>query len=124
MSPSPAHLFSPGPAPLDPLRVLLRHCSPSTYAAARQFRLTRDPNLVPAILYGVIERFVERPQRAILQRPAEEVRLAEDLGLDSLTLIELLVLAEDTLQMPLSVEDPPPLRTLADLQHYLALKLR
>lgn len=79
---------------------------------------------MPAILYGVIERFVERPQRAILQSPADEVRLAEDLGLDSLTLIELLVLAEDTLQMPLSVEDPPPLRTVADLQHYLALKLR
>jgi len=106
------------------LRILLRRCSPSTYAAACQFRQTRDHDLLPAIIFGVIERYVDRPSRPKLQGPAENVRLSEDLGLDSLTVLELVVLAEDTLQVPLSVEEPPPLRTLADLQHYLTLKLR
>lgn len=106
------------------LRELLKRCSPSTYAAAYQYRQSRDPAHLPAIIYGVIERFVERPLRTKLQAPAEEVRLVEDLALDSLTLTELVVLAEDVLQVPLSPEEPPPLRTLADLQHYLTLKLR
>lgn len=121
---TPAQLVSNGSAAPDPLRVLLRHCSPSTYVAASLFRQTRDPDLLPVIIYGVIERFVERSQRFNLQRSAEDVRLCEDLGLDSLTLVELVVLAEDALQVPLTVEDQPPLRTLSDLQHYLTLKLR
>lgn len=106
------------------LRILLRRCSPPTYAAACEFRKTRDANLLPAILFGVIERYVDHSSRPKLQGPAEDVRLSEDLGMDSLTIVELIALAEDTLQVPLSIEEPPPLRTLADLQHYLTLKLR
>ena len=108
----------------EDLRILLRRCSPSTFSAACQFRRTRDTELLPAIIFGVIERYVDRPLRLKLQAPAEEVRLSEDLGLDSLSIMELVVLVEDTLQVPLSVEEPPHLRTLADLQHYLTLKLR
>ena len=107
----------------EELRLLLKRCSPSTYAAAFEFRRTRDPAHLPAIIYGIIERYVERPLRPHLQAPAEDVRLVADLGLDSLTLTELVVLAEEVLQVPLSPEEPPPLRTLADLQHYLSLKL-
>jgi 3-hydroxyacyl-[acyl-carrier-protein] dehydratase len=111
------------PAPADDLRQLLKRCSPSTYAAALQFRQTRDPAHLPAIIYGIIERFVERPLRPQLQAPAESVRLATDLGLDSLTLTELVILAEETLQLSLQPDELPRLRTLADLQQFITAKL-
>lgn len=111
-------------SPMSDLRELLKRCSPSTYAAACQYRQTRDPAYLPAIIYGVIERFVERSLRFKLQAPAEEVRLIEDLSLDSLTLTELVILVEDTLQLSLQPDELPRLRTLADLQHFIAAKLQ
>jgi len=41
------------------LREALKRCSPSTFEAAVQFRKTGNPEHVPAIVIGVIERFVE-----------------------------------------------------------------
>ena len=118
------HASRSASVPADDLRVLLKRCSPSTYVAASQFRQTRDPAHLPAILYGVIERYVERPLRPKLQAPAEEVRLIADLGLDSLTLTELVILAEETLQLSLQPDELPRLRTLADLHHFIAAKLK
>ena len=111
------------PTPADDLRSLLKRCSPPTYTAALNYRRTRDPAHLPAIVFGVIERFVERPLRPRLQMPAEEVRLTADLGLDSLTLTELVILIEETLQLTLAPEELPRLRTLADLHRFIAAKL-
>ena len=109
---------------MSDLHELLKRCSPSTYSAACQYRQTRDPAYLPAVIYGVIERFVERPLRSKLQAPAEEVRLIEDLAIDSLTLTELVILVEDTLQLSLQPDELPRLRTLADLHQFIAAKLR
>jgi 3-hydroxyacyl-[acyl-carrier-protein] dehydratase len=111
------------PAPSDDLRSLLKRCSPPTYTAALNYRRTRDPAHLPAIIYGIIERFVERPLRPQLQAPAETVRLTADLGLDSLTLTELVILVEETLQISLQPDELPHLRTLADLHRFIAAKL-
>ena len=114
---------APAPAPADDLRSLLKRCSPPTYTAALNYRRTRDPAHLPAIVFGIIERYVERPRRPRLQMPAEEVRLTADLGLDSLTLTELVILVEETLQLTLAPEELPRLRTLADLHRFIAAKL-
>ena len=110
-------------APADDLRSLLKRCSPPTYTAALNYRRTRDPAHLPAIVFGIIERYVERPLRPRLQMPAEEIRLTADLGLDSLTLTELVILIEETLQLTLAPEELPRLRTLADLHRFIAAKL-
>jgi acyl carrier protein len=110
-------------APANDLRSLLKRCSPPTYTAALNYRRTRDHAHLPAILFGIIERYVERPLRSRLQMPAEEIRLTADLGLDSLTLTELVILIEETLQLTLAPEELPRLRTLADLHSFIAAKL-
>ena len=40
------------------LREALKRCSPSTFEAAVQYRKTGNPEHVPAVVIGVIERFV------------------------------------------------------------------
>ena len=100
------------PAADAQLRDLLRRCSPCTYYAAYQFRRTGDPSRLPAVVVGVIERYVEPALRAKLKDPSAGLRLAEDLAIDSLTLLEIVLLAEEVLQISIATDELPQLRTL------------
>ncbi len=109
------------------LRETLKRCSPATFAAVRAFRATGDYAHLPAIVTGVIERFVERELREKLlsadPAPAE-LRLIEDLGLDSLTLMEIVILTEDVLPVTINNDELRHLRTLGDVQSFITAKLR
>jgi len=65
------------------LRESLKRCSASTFEAASQFRKTKNTEHLPAIILGIIERFVEPDLRAKLRDPDDDLRLIEDLGIDS-----------------------------------------
>src|ERR1035441_6324389 len=71
------------------LREALKRCSPSTFEAAVQFRKTGNADHMPAVVIGVIERFVEPDLRAKLKDADDDLRLIEDLGIDSLTMMEI-----------------------------------
>src|SRR5476651_2071836 len=77
------------------LRESLKRCSPSTFEAAVQFRKTGNADHMPAVVIGVIERFVEPDLRSKLKDADDDFRLIEDLGIDSLTMMEIVILAEE-----------------------------
>jgi acyl carrier protein len=107
----------------DPaLREALKRCSPSTYYAACKFRKFHDPADLRALVVGVIERFVERDLRVRLHLDGDALRLREDLGLDSLTMMEVVMLAEEALPISVSNEELSGLRTLGDVQRFIAAK--
>jgi 3-hydroxyacyl-[acyl-carrier-protein] dehydratase len=106
------------------LREALRHCSASTYEAVRQFRRTANPVHLPAIILGVIERYVEPTLRTKLKSPDDGLRLAEDLGIDSLTMMEIVVLVEEVLQISIKHEDLCHLRTLGNVREFIERKVR
>ena len=106
------------------LRETLKRCSATTYIAAREFRKTGSAEHLPTIVHGVIERFVERDLRGKLRDPADELRLAEDLGLDSLSMMEIVILAEDVLRITIDNEELRGLRTLGDVSRFVECKLR
>lgn len=107
----------------DPaLREALKRCSPSTYYAACKFRKFRDPADLRTLVVGVIERFVERDLRVRLHLEGDALRLREDLGLDSLTMVEVVMLAEEALPISVSNEELTGLRTLGDVQRFIAAK--
>ena len=64
------------------LRESLKRCSPATIEAAIAYRKTLEASHLPAIIIGVIERFVEPDLRAKLKEADDELRLVEDLGID------------------------------------------
>lgn len=108
------------------LRETLKRCSPATLAAVRAFRATGEYAHLPAIVTGVIERFVERDLREKLlsaDPAAADLRLIEDLGLDSLTLMEIVILTEDVLPVTINNDELRHLRTLGDVQRFIAAKL-
>ena len=105
------------------LREALKRCSPSTYEAARRFRQTGDPAFLPALIHGVIQRYVEPDRRAALTRPDDNLRLVEDLGVDSLTMMEIVMLAEDVLQITVTGREMCQLRTLGDAKRFIEGKV-
>ncbi len=106
------------------LRESLKRCSPSTFEAAVQFRKTGNPEHVPAVVIGVIERFVEPDLRTKLKDADDDLRLIEDLGIDSLTMMEIVILVEETLQLSINNEELRNLRTVGDVKTFMDCKLR
>ena len=106
------------------LREALKRCSPSTFEAAVQFRKTGNPEHLPAVVIGVIERFVEPDLRMKLKDADDDLRLIEDLGIDSLTMMEIVILVEDVLQMSISNDELRNLRTVGDVKTFIDCKVR
>ena len=106
------------------LRESLKRCSPSTFEAAVQFRKTGNAEHVPAVVIGVIERFVEPELRTKLKDADDDLRLIEDLAIDSLTMMEIVILVEDVLQMSINNDELRNLRTVGDVKTFIDCKIR
>lgn len=105
------------------VRDALKRCSPSTREAACEFRKTGSADHLPAIIHGLLEHYVERSARAKLSRADDGLRLVEDLAIDSLTMLEIVFLAEDVLQISIDNEEMRPFRTVGDVKKFIASKL-
>lgn len=117
----------PPPAETDrdgDLRDLLKRCSPETLAAAQRFRRTQRAELVPAIVAGVLVRHMDRDKAPILREPRADLRLVEDLGLDSLSLIEVSMTLEDVFQVTLPDDKLRQLKSLGDINRLAAESLK
>lgn len=98
------------------LAAALRHCPPTALEAARRFRRTRDAVHVPTILLGVLERYAGPEAAPVLRNAHDDLRLTEDLGVDSLSRLELALLLEEVLQISLPEEQLRAVRTLGDVR--------
>lgn len=107
----------------DEIRDSLKRCPQSAIDAAIEFSTNRDSKLVPAIVMGIIERFVEPEVRPIVREGDDQVRLAEDLGIDSLLMVEIVILVEETLDIHIENEELRTIRTIGDLKAYLDAKI-
>lgn len=105
------------------LHEALKHCSAATFAAACRFRLNGDASQLPAIILGLLERHVEPDLQAKLREPDDRLRLAEDLGIDSLTMMEVATLAEDVFRVSISSRELGEIRTVGDFKRLMDFKL-
>ena len=104
------------------LREALRRCSPGTREAACAYRRTGSADYLPAIVNGLIEHYVERGMREKLARSDDSLRLVEDLAIDSLTMLEIVFLAEEILQVTIDNEDLRPFRTVGDVKRFIVAR--
>lgn len=108
----------------EELRESLKRCPERSIEAAIEFNQTRDPELVPVIVMGIIERFVEPDVRTLLRQEDDQTSLLEDLGIDSLLMVEIVILVEETLGIQIENEELRNLRTLGDIKAYLDAKIK
>lgn len=94
---------------------LTSRCSKETLDKVREFKVTRDELLVPDIVSGILERFVDS-KSAVEQRDSQtSLDFKDDLGIDSLTRIEVAMLLEEAFEVPFSNQDLIEIKTLDDL---------
>lgn len=108
----------------EELRESLKRCPERTIEAAIEFNKNKDPDLVPVIVMGIIERFVEPEVRPLLREDNDAARLLDDLGIDSLLMVEIVILVEETLAIHIENEELRNLRTVGDIKGYLDAKLK
>ena len=108
----------------EDLKELLKRCPPGTYEAALAFRQDKGVSQIETIVMGVIDRHLEPEQREILSRSDDSLRMYEDLGMDSLTMLEIVMLVEQTLQVSIDNEELRDLRTVGDVKAYLSAKAK
>lgn len=106
----------------EDLRTKLKRCRPEVIEAALAFRHTRNPALLPIVVVGVIERFVEPEHRHQLRTGNDRLKLTEDLGLDSLTLMEIVLLTEEVFHISISADEFRHLCTLGEIKQFVVLK--
>lgn len=102
----------------------MRRCPQSSIDAALRFQTERDPALAPAIVMGIIERFAEPHIREKVRAADDATRLFDDLGIDSLMMVEIVMTIEQVMQVSAPDEELRTLRTLGDVKKYMDAKIR
>ncbi len=105
------------------IRTALKRCSPETVEAAVRFRQTRDPREVPTIIYGIIERHMPPESPKKLADADDSTELIQGLGVDSLTMLEIILSIEETLGISIDNEELRSIHTLGDVKSFIARKL-
>ena len=105
------------------LRTALKRCSPATIAAAVRFRQSGDAVEVPTIVYGIIERHMPPESPMKLSDAGDSTELIKDLGVDSLTMLEIVLSIEETLGISIENEELRSIRTLGEVKNFIARKL-
>jgi 3-hydroxyacyl-[acyl-carrier-protein] dehydratase len=101
------------------LKETLKHCSQETFDASFAFNKKKDLSLVPVIVFGIIERYLESDNREVLYAHNGSIRLREDLGIDSLTMLEIVVTIEQTLQIKVGDESLMSFTTIGDIKSFI-----
>src|SRR5580693_9582400 len=105
------------------LREGLRRCSPATIEAAIRYREKGDADAIPTIVFGILDRYQPATATVKLSQANENTRLIEDLGLDSLTLLEIVLSIEEVLKLHIENEELLEIRTLGTLNKFLHAKI-
>ncbi|HZV36237.1 MAG TPA: phosphopantetheine-binding protein [Verrucomicrobiae bacterium] len=101
----------------------LRRCSPETVAAAIRYRESGDLAAIPAVVMGILERYQPAGAPVKLAEAKDDMRLIEELGLDSLTLLEIVMSIEEVLKLRIENEELREIRTLGQLKDFLQAKI-
>ena len=105
------------------LRESLKRCSAETIEKAVEFRKTGNIDLVGDIVIGIIARFVEPDKRELLVNPPDSLIILDDLELDSLTMVEIVLAVEETIDTTIGEDEVQQIRTLGDLKKFIKEKV-
>ena len=108
---------------LADLKEGLRRCSPETIEAAIRYRESGDLDAIPTIVFGILDRYQPATATVKLSEANESTRLIEDIGLDSLTLLEIVLSIEEVLKLRIENEELREIRTLGQLNKFLHAKI-
>ena len=110
-------------SPQSSLEQTLKRCRPEVTRAALDYQKSKDPKLLPTIVVGVLERFIEPERRALLEGGnTHDLKLQADLGMDSLVMVEVVMTLEEVLGQSIPDTELRGLHTIGDTLAYVNAK--
>ncbi len=73
---------------------------------------------------GIVERYLEPEMRPKLKEGDDSLLLADDLGVDSLNMMEIIMLVEETLGVTFDNQELRDIRTIGDVKAFMDRKIR
>jgi acyl carrier protein len=95
----------------------------ATVEAVLRLRECGTPDALRAVLPGMIAFHLPRSKRPPLEPLPDEMRLREDIGLDSLALTEMAFKLEELIGVPIEIREVGGITTVGGLLDFLESKL-
>jgi acyl carrier protein len=106
------------------LRETLKRCPAGTLDSLMTFRETADVAALNQFLIGVLKRHVESEYQSLLDGDRKGLSFIDDLGIDSMTMMEVVMMVEECLDIRIENEDLMKIRTYGDLDGYVTALLK
>lgn len=87
------------------------------------YRTSKDASQVPGVVTGIIERFLEPDLKPMMSSGDDSLLLFDDLGIDSLTMMEIVILVEETLDISIENEELRGLQSIGDIKQFIHGKI-
>jgi acyl carrier protein len=100
------------------IRHNFRRCREGTVDAIINLRRTGDIELIPTIVRGIVWRYVREETRPAVDRATVETPLGS-LGIDSLTMLEIVLDVQDALSLTIEDADLKEMKTIGELIGFL-----
>ena len=111
-------LTPPTETEIDELRRSFKRCRLDTIDAIIDLRRTGDPSFIPAIIRGIVWRYLHEDARPSLDQATAETPLAS-LGIDSLMMLEVVLDVQDALDVVIQDADLRRMQTIGDVVEFL-----
>jgi len=103
---------------IDQIRRSFKRCREGTADAIINLRGTGDPEFIPTIVRGIVWRYVQKDVQPIVDQATAETPLAS-IGMDSLTMMEVVLDVQDALELVIEDADLRRMQTIGNLIGFL-----
>ena len=103
---------------VDQIRRSFRRCREGTSEAIVELQRTGNLDLIPTIVRGIVWRYVSKEVQPRVEKATEDQELSS-LGIDSLTMMEVVLDVQDALDVVIEDSDLRQMRTIGDVIGFL-----
>lgn len=103
----------------DRLEEELRRAPAGTRESLATFKATNSPVHLETFIRGIVARNIDETYEVALEKMDEHANFVETLGIDSLTMIEIVMTLEDALEIPLMDDSLQEKQTFHELKEYI-----
>jgi acyl carrier protein len=103
---------------IEQIRRNFKRCREGTIDAIIDLQRTGNPEFIPTIARGIVWRYVHKDVRPLVERATAETPLAS-LGIDSLTMMEVVLDVQDALDLVIEDADLRRMQTIGDVIEFL-----
>lgn len=109
---------SPTQEEIEQIRHNFRRCREGTADAIIDLRRNGDIELIPTIVRGIVWRYVREETQPAVEQATPETPLGS-LGIDSLTMMEIVLDVQDALNVTIEDADLKQMKTIGDVIGFL-----